>query len=330
MLWTFFAQLFVGASYYFLAYFKNSENAKLFTFYTIAGSFFNIVISLALVVYYRIGVMGLVYAQLFSNAIIFGLLIWRFITRIRPQLSKRILIESIKIGYPLTPLIFLGVIGSQFDKYMIGLLASIGGVGIYSIGQNIAYVAFNYMTAIQNVFSPQVYKRMFDLKEKGGESIGLYLTPFLYSSILVALLISLFSEEVIFVLTPESYHGAIDIIIVLSMLYGTYFFAKQPQPQLHIAKKTYISSIIAIMSVGLNIIINIPMISKFGSIGAAWGTFIVGIIIGIVTFWVSQRYYNIKWEYRKLGMIFLFVLRIVDNNFVNAAFSTGIQYALDQ
>ena len=112
---------------------------------------------------------------------------------------------------------------------MIGLLNTVGGVGVYSIGQKVAYIVFTYMTAIQNVFSPQVYKRMFEEGEEGGESVGRYLTPFLYISIAVALLISLFSEEIISILTPESYHDSIDIVIVLSMLYGSYFFGKQPQ-----------------------------------------------------------------------------------------------------
>ena len=149
-----------------------------------------------------------------------------------------ILKESLKLSYPLTPKIFLGVIGNQFDKYMIGLLATVGGVGIYSIGQKVAGVVFTFMGAIQNVYSPQVYKRMFNLGQKGGESVGRYMTPFAYISIAVALLISLFSEEVISLLTPEPYHGAIDIVIVLSMFYGSWFFGKQPQ-LIYVKKDTY-------------------------------------------------------------------------------------------
>ena len=100
------------------------------------------------------------------------------------------------------------------------------------------------MTAVQNVFSPQVYHRMFNLEDKGGESVGNYLTPFVYVSIIVALLIALFSEEVITILTPASYHGAIDIAIILSMFYGSLFFGKQPQ--LMFSKKTHIMSLLTV------------------------------------------------------------------------------------
>lgn len=302
LFWAFCAQFFVGVNYYYLTYFKNSETAKDFTFYTIAISLVNFIISLFLVAYLRIGVIGLVYAQLCSGLIIFGMLSYKFTTILTPSLSKTIFIESLKISYPLTPLIFFGVIGSQFDKYMIGLLASVGGVGIYSIGQKVAYIVFNYMTAIQNVFSPQVYKRMFDLGKKGGAAVGQYLTPFAYVSIALALMISLFSEEIIIILTPESYHGAIDILIILTMFYGSMFFSKQPQ--LIFAKKTHITSLLSFVSIILNVAFNIPFIMKWGAIGAAWATLLAGIISFSINFAVSQYYYEIKWEYKKIGAIF--------------------------
>jgi len=302
--WAFCAQFFTGVSYYYLAYFKNSETAKDFAVYTIVLSITNLIISVFLVAYLRIGVIGLVYGQLCSGAIIFSVLSYKFITTLKPSFSQSIFIESLKISYPLTPRIFLGVISTQFDKYMIGLLATVGGVGIYSIGQRVSNSIFIFMTAIQNVFSPQVYKKMFDMKERGGETIGKYLTPFAYVCISVALLASLFSEEIISILTPPSYHGAIDIVIILSMFYGLLIFGTLNGNQLIFTKKTHITSLLTMVSIGLNVGFNIPFIMKWGTIGAAWGTLVSGLISGGISFAVSQHYYEIKWEYKKMGAIF--------------------------
>ena len=237
-----------------------------------------------------------------SGILVFAILTYKFINIFPITFSKPIFFESLKISYPLTPRIFFGVISTQFDKYMIGLLASVGGVGIYSIGQKVAYVAFSYMTALQNVYAPQVYKRMFDLGDKGGEAVGRYLTPFAYISIFVTLIIALFSQEVITILTPSSYHGAIDIVTILSMLYASYFFGKHPQ--LIFAKKTWITSALTLLTITLNIAINIPFIMRWGAIGAAWATLLAGLISGSISFFVSQHYYEIKWEYKKMGAIF--------------------------
>ncbi len=303
LFWSYCSTGIMGLKTYYLTYFKNTENAKAFVWYTIDESLIGVLLSLFMVAYLRIGVIGLVWGQLLASLIIFSVLSFRFIRFLPVAFDRKALRDSLKISLPLTPRIFFGVIGNQFDKYMIGLLNTVGGVGVYNIGQKVANIVFTYMTAIQNVFSPQVYKRMFELGEDGGESVGRYLTPFLYISIAIGLMISLFSEEIIFILTPESYHGAIEIVTILSMLYGSYFFGKQPQ--LIYTKKTHVTSILTIVSIGLNIIINIPFIMKWGAIGAAWGTLLAGLISGIVSFVVSQHYYEIKWEYGKVASIFL-------------------------
>jgi O-antigen/teichoic acid export membrane protein len=305
LFWAFCGQFFTGVNYYYLTYYKNSESASEFVKYTITISLINLAISLFLVAYLRIGVIGIVYAQFLSGIVIFTVLTYKFTTFLKIAFSKKIFAESFRISYPLTPRIFLGVINTQFDKYMIGLFASVGGVGIYSIGQKFSSGIFIFMTAIQNVFSPQVYKRMFDLEESGGESIGKYLTPFAYVCIFPALLVSLFSEELISILTPPSFHGAINIVIVLAMYYGFLFFGKLVGNQLIFVKKTHVTSVLTMISIVINVGLNIPFILKWGAIGAAWATFLAGLISGSISFSVSQHYYEIKWEYGRIATIFL-------------------------
>lgn len=303
LFWSYCAAGVVGLKAYYLTYFKNTENAKAFAWYTIDESVLGVLFSLVLVVYLRIGVIGMVWGPLLASFIVFSILSLRFVRFLPVSFDGEALRDSLKISWPLTPRIFFGIMGSQFDKYMIGMLNTVGGVGIYNIGQKVANVVFTFMTAIQNVFSPQVYKRMFEGGEEGGASVGRYLTPFLYISIFAGLMISLFSEEIITVLTPKSYHGAIEIVSILSMLYGSYFFGKQPQ--LIYAKKTHITSVLTLVGIGLNIAINIPFIYKWGAIGAAWGTLLAGLISVAISFNVSQRYYRIGWEYGKVASIFL-------------------------
>jgi O-antigen/teichoic acid export membrane protein len=302
LFWTFCSTGIMGLKTYYLSYFKNTEDAKSLVWYTIDESLLGVVFSMFFVVLLRVGVIGLAWGQLFASVAVFSVLALRFRKILPVAFDVRLLKESLRLSVPLTPRIFLGVINNQFDKYMIGLLATVGGVGIYSIGQKVANVVFTYMTAIQNVFSPQVYKRMFDLGEKGGESVGRYLTPFAYVSVFIGLLVSLFSEEIVFVLTPPSYYRAADVVTILSMMYASYFFAKQPQ--LIYVKKTFMTSLLTLASLVLNVVINIPLIKMWGMIGAAWGTLFAGLLTGVLAFVISQHYYRIVWEARRLVQIF--------------------------
>jgi len=288
---------------YLLLFLRNSENAKDYARYTICDSILASGFSLVLVALISTGIIGIVWGQLLASLIIFSVLIMKCVFVVPLSFSWDMLKSSLRISYPLTLSILSKVIAGKFDKYMIGLMVSTGGVGFYSIGQKVATVVFGFMTAIQNVYFPQVYKKMFGGEEKGGELIGRYLTPFAYVSIGGALIVAMFSEELFWFLTPESYHGAINIVTVLCMFYGSMFFGKQPQ--LIFAKKTGIVSVLTFVNIGLNVGLNIPFIIKWGAIGAAWATFLAGLIIGIIHFAFSQHYYEIKWEYRKIGTMYL-------------------------
>lgn len=294
---------FTIAIQFYLIFYKNAERATDFSLYSIASGVMNFLISLFLVAGLRTGIIGIV-DQLISGALIFVILSYKFLKIFPLSLNKAIFMESFRISYPLTPRVFLGVIGTQFDTFMINLLATLGGAGLYHIGRKMSEVIFAFMNSLENVFQPQVYKRMFDLKEKGGESIGMYLTPFIYLSISLALAVSLFAEELIFVLTPKSYHEAVNIVVILSMYYGFLFFGKIVGSQLIFKKKTHITSLLTFVTIGINVALNIPLIMKFGAVGAAWGTFLSGMISGFICIIISQRYYHINWETAKVGAIF--------------------------
>ncbi len=227
--WAFCSNGVISLKTYYFNYFRNSEEAKKFVKYTIYEIVLAVVLSLYLVAYMKTGVIGLVWGQLLAGSAIFLMLTVRFLSFLPVSFNWQILKFSLRLGFPSTPSLFLKVMSTQFDKYMIGLMVAAGAVGIYSIGMKLAYIVFTFMTAIENVFVPNTYKKMFALGKKGGGDIGRYLTPFIYVSIAVALIVSLFSEEVIMVLTPKPYHGAADIIIILSLFYGSLFFGKIPQ-----------------------------------------------------------------------------------------------------
>ncbi len=310
LFWAFCANAMIGLKTYYFTYLRNSEEAKIFVRYTVYEFLLSVALSLYLVAYMKVGVIGLVWGQLLAGIVIFILLATRVLRILPVTFNWKVLKYSLKLGYPSTPSIFFKVVSNQFDKYMIGLMATVSAVVIYSIGTKIAYTVFAFMTAMENVFIPNMYKKMFDLGEKGGEQVGRYLTPFVYVSISIALLCSLFAEEVIIILTPESFHGAIDIVIILAMFYGTLFFGKMPQ--LIFAKKVFLSTLLNVSRVILNVAFNIPFIIKWGAIGAAWATLLSGLISGLIYFMVSQHYYEIKWEYKKIGAIFtvLFIAAI--------------------
>lgn len=302
LFWVYCSTGIISLKNYYLTFYKNMENAKNFVKYTIDESLMGVILSFVMIVFMKIGVIGLVWGQLLASLTIFLYLSFKFHRSYPFSYNFIILQDSLRLGIPLLPRTLFTVAGNQSDKYMISLITTAGGVGVYSIGQKIANIVFTYMTAIQNVFFPRVYKKMFEQGERGGEEIGHYLTPFAYVSVAIALTIALFSEEIVSIATPLSYHGAINIVIILSLFYASLFFGKQPQ--LTFARKTHVTSVLAMVTTSLNIVVIIPLTATWGAIGAAWGVLLGGMVSGIIAFMVSQHYYTIVWEYKKILKIY--------------------------
>lgn len=282
---------------YYLTYLRNEGDAKAYVGYSLDETVLWTAFSLLFVAVLRMGPIGLPLGQLVASAGVVSLVGFRFMRRLKPAFDGALLREAVRLSVPLTPRLFMNVVSNNFDKYIIGVLGSMGGVGIYTIGQKLGVMVFTFTTALQNVFAPGVYSRMF----AGGESargVGAYLTPFAYVSVGAALLVALFAEEALKVLTPPEYHGGAAIVTILAVYYAILFFGKQPQ--LIYAKKTGLVSVLGGVGVILHVAFSFTFVRLWGVTGAAWAVLAAGALTTGTGVWLGQRHFRIDYEWGKL------------------------------
>ena len=70
----------------------------------------------------------------------------------KPSFSYEELKKALKLSFPLTPRTFFWVIGSQFDRYMLGYIGNLSGAGIYDIGLKIANVGNTFFNNTKTSF----------------------------------------------------------------------------------------------------------------------------------------------------------------------------------
>lgn len=310
-------------NFYFLLYFKNDENVKNYTIITLMESILSVSLSMILVVFYAKGIRGFILGQCLGVGITFISIFLYFFFPFINHFDINLLKKQLRLSLPLTPRTFFGVINTQFDRYMLNLMSSLGGVGIYDISQKLANTSFMFLTIISNIFSPNVFKKFFSNSMEERKSVGKYLTPFFYLCTFFPLFVGIFSYEILVILTSESFHKGAPIVSLLSILYAFYFFGKQPQ--LLYAKKTGLISIITLMSIIMNIGFNIPLIHYYGIYGAAIATTLSGIITNLINIYYSQKYTPIYWE-RKVYILMLFliisILMVIALNHYNIAYKS--------
>ena len=278
---------------FFYIYLRNAKKAFIYSLISIFEALICTFSSVYLV-FYKKGILGYVQGQCIGVFVLFVAIMLFSIFRRNIYFSFFLLKQNLSLSFPLTPRVFFGAINTQFDRYMLGVLNTRGGVGIYDIGQKIANFGFLSMTVMQHVFAPEVISTYVNKPKDFSNHIGQYLAPFFYVSTFICLLLGLFSKEMVFLLTTPEYYEAYQIIIILNMLYATYFFGKQRQ--LILAKKTKLISILSFVSIILNIVINYPLIKIYGIVGAALGTLFSGLIMAIISFYYAQKFCKISYN----------------------------------
>lgn len=285
-----------------LGFFRNRGDAVWFSRFSLVETVLWAALGLYFVVMLDLGVMGLPLGQLIASTLVAVAMFVQILRVAKPGWEAAALRKALRIGLPLTPRVLVGVASSQFDKVLLGFLASVGGVGIYSIGQRLAQTVFSFMTALENVYSPQVLKLMFEGRSNVASRIGSYLTPFAYWSVLLAVVVAIFAQEGLALIAPPEYGRSAPLVSILSVYYATMFFGKQKQ--LIFAEKTHLLPVLSTVLLVLNVALNIPMIRAFGAMGAAMGTTIAGVAYVWLTFVISQRHYPIRYESGPIIAIF--------------------------
>lgn len=301
--WSFCAAGLAGIKAYYLVYLRNIHDAAAYVRYSIDENVLSVLIALVFVVYLRVGVIGIVIGQVLAAGLVLAILMVRFGRTLPPAFDWSLLKASLALSYPLTPRLLMGVVANQLDKYLLGRMGSVGAVGIYSIGQKFAFPVFTLTTALGNVFVPHVYERMFARRPDGEDTVGPYLTSWAYVSFGAALCVALFSTELVRLLTAPDYHGAVAVVTVLAMYYAIMFFGKQPQ--LMFAKKTGLISVLSAVAIIVNAVAVVGGIALWGIVGAAWGTFLSGLVLVGLSQVLGQRYYAIRWERGALAAIIM-------------------------
>ncbi|WP_419773868.1 oligosaccharide flippase family protein [Halarcobacter sp.] len=236
--------------------------------------------------------------------------------------------EMIKFTYPLT-LTSIGVFTSMYiDRIAIKDLLGLEELGIYGIAARFASVTAILMLGFQSSLIPLVYKHY---KEKETpKNISKIFTVFSFFALLLVCSSIVFSKEVLFLFTTESFYSAsslISFMVMSALLSNMYIFA----PGIGIAKKTKITLFITVLGAVLNTILNYALIPLFNVNGATYATLISSTIVFFLYVTFSNRYYKITYRWKILFFCLLISLSsaiTINSSFVIVSITSMLSKAI--
>ena len=285
---------------FYMSTLRNEGRARDYVIFSIDELALGALLSLGLVLGLDFGVTGLLLGSLLAALTVFVALVVSFARRTTFGVDRGKLIGVLRIGLPLAPRALIGAVGSQLDRLILGATTSLSAVGVYVVGQRIAQLVFAFMTALQNVYQPIVYRMLF--ANAAPTAVGRFLLPFAYASAAVAFVAVLFAREIVWLFTPPQFRDAGIILAILGVHYGLMFFGKQPQ--LIFAKRTGLVSYISVATIVLNATGLYVGITQGGAQGAAWGAMAAGVVSGLGGLAVAHHFTPINYPLRATVLVF--------------------------
>ena len=280
------------------------QRSMLYSVVGIVKLFVGLGLNIWLVIILDVGLIGVFITSLI-NAVI-GSIIFHWIaarsngTAYDPRICRKLL----KFQLPLMPSDFIAYASRQAERFLVRFFINLQGVGILEMAYSFPPL-LNLIITHPFALSWRTKSMEIARQEDAPEIIGRMFSKYLYIMGFGALLMSVAIEDVIEIMTPVEFWGAVRIAkieIMTTVLAGatTYIMFG-----LLYSKETktiaVIRSVCAVIKIGLSFL----FITMWGLLGAACSALITEIIILAWISWNSQRSYPIRIEYAKIAIIIL-------------------------
>lgn len=275
--------------------------------------FFQFIIStsfiLLFIIYFKEGALGKVKGLLFGYGIFCLIFYWPYARNFTLRFDFKYIKHSLAFGIPVVFHLACGTLLNSIDKVILEKYVSLSQIGIYTLGYQIGMIMSVLVTSINRAWTPNYYDLMKQDKTDQGYEIRRAFYIWLTVIGIICLIGSLFSREILVLLTPSNFHDSakiIPIILFSYVLQGVYYFLVAP---IFYFEKTKYLPFITGSSALLNIVLNILVIPHFGIMGAAYTTGISFLYIVLVVYFIGKRLFNPRFDIVKI-IILLSILSI--------------------
>lgn len=289
-----------------------AENKSLqYGIFRVASAVINLVMNIWLVGFLKMGLKGVLVANIISSSCILIVLLLFLSTKINWKIDKTVISKIYQFGLPNVPILFSVYAFELGARKLLEVYASIEVTGYYGVGAKLgmsfSILAMSFRSAWQPFFleegenkdSPELFARV--------------LTYFLLIFTFLFLLITFFIPALMMWNIPilgkpmieKSYWIGLQIlpVILLGQLFNG--ITANLSTGLFLKSRLHIQAVICIISAMIAIVFNLFFLPKWGMWAAAWSIVIGYGSIAIGEWYYSQKYYPVPFEWFRITKLFV-------------------------
>lgn len=277
----------------------------------------NLVLTILLVVNFKMKAVGVLTATLITNAIFFIYSFFDFLPDIKFKINFKYLKDSLKYSLPILPHSLSGWFLSMLDRIFLNNMKSTSVAGVYNIGFQFGNIINIFTTAVNQAYVPWFFENMKSGKE-GRNKVVKFAENAVVIYCLCAICLSFFGKDVLKIMVSKDYTGGWMVIPFLSFAYvfnGIYYFFVNPlfynkKGTKYIAVGTFAAAI-------LNTILNYVLVPKFSMIGSSLASLLSMATASLLMLGISNKIENVHFKWLRMYAIAVVSFFISLINFVN-------------
>ena len=197
--------------------------------------------------------------------------------------------EILKISWPLFLSAFGAVLNLKIDQVMLGEMSTNFQVGIYSAAVQLSEVSY----FLPIVIMASVFPKLLKFKDEGNDKYNSYLQKLLNLNLSIALTIALFIQftayYIILIIFGSEFYNSVNILII-HIWGGLFVYMRAVFSKWLIAEGyTKYSMLSQFFGAGVNIVLNLVLIPRYGALGAAVATVISYASSGYIVLFFSKK-----------------------------------------
>ncbi|HCR3335948.1 TPA: oligosaccharide flippase family protein [Morganella morganii] len=258
----------------------------------LSNSFFNFALTLILIIYVSPNAESRIVAMIVT-LFIFSAYCFTSLLRtktINYKKEKHIFIkDNLLFGLPLVPHIFGLFLLSSIDRFIINKYYDLSTAGIYMMGFQVSLCIIIFFDALNKALTPYLFKKLTKATFQDKKTIVKYSYILFLFCLVIGAVSYLISPLIIKIIGGEKYSQAsafVGILCIGQSFQGMYLVVTN---YIFFAKKTYILSLITILSGILNIILIYSFITIYSLLGVSIA-FCISMFIRFLCTWILSNY----------------------------------------
>ncbi|MCK9281439.1 MAG: oligosaccharide flippase family protein [Melioribacteraceae bacterium] len=287
------------------AYLRLQRKALSFAVIKFINIMIFLLLNIVLIVVFKMGLEGILISNLIASVFSFVALLPATTKYLKPAFDKNLFKRLLKFGIPYLPASMGAMIVQVIDRPLVLAMTDSATLGIYQANYKLGIFMMLFVSMFQYAWQPFFLNNAKEKEAK--ELFSKIFTLFLITTSMIWVVLSLFVEDFIkFQFLPGisifgkdyiSGVGIVPIILLGYLFHGLYI---NFTAGIYIEEKTTYFPLVTLAGAVTNVVINLLLIPIIGIYGAALATLASYLIMSSGLFIVSQKFYHLEYEYRKI------------------------------